>query len=174
MCALATTGTGEEFRMAQSWYEPTSTRIQNRRSKQDIPPSGFCESGSHRYANADRPYAAPTWISCVSWKRTSGKLTSISRIGILLLQKIPDTEGKPRRESDTETQCVNTAWKVRSWVLSAMSQTEEKNPNPLSQNRYSSPSIREKMGKRAKEGTEGKEKREREGSRHTPPPHFQK
>ena len=76
----------------------------------------------------------------------------------------------------TETQCVNTAWKVRSWVLSAMSQTEEKNPNPLSQNRYSSPSIREKMGKRAKEGTEGKEKRERERgeSPYPPPPSFSK
>ena len=155
MCALATTGTGEEFRMAQSWYEPTSTRIQNRRSKQDIPPSGFCESGSHRYANADRPYAAPTWISCVSWKRTSGKLTSISRIGILYYYKKYQAQREnPGARVITETQCVNTAWKVRSWVLSAMSQTEEKNPNPLSQNRYSSPSIREKMGKRAKEGTE--------------------
>ena len=64
-----------------------AAKIQNRRSKQDKLYNGFCEQRSHRYAIADRSYAGPTWIGCISWKRTSGESYSPE----WTLQKMPHT-----------------------------------------------------------------------------------
>ena len=52
--------------LSQSGWGTGDAIIQNRRSKQDKLYNGFCEQRSHRYAIADRSYAGPTWIGCIS------------------------------------------------------------------------------------------------------------